>query len=79
MKAKEWRIYFTPAREGLKSRGFDSKDDAVKFIADHLSARGMITNIQWKGHEASFKVGYGLIKDAKYVKVKSEHSLEPAH
>jgi len=57
---KLWRIYLV----GKASKGFDKREDAVKFLSDTIASGGRVKDILWKGNVISAKNTFGFIRDA---------------
>jgi len=64
---KEWRIYYNLGKS-LTSQGWDSKDDAIRFMAVTLKAGYAIKDIKWRGQNISAKITLSMLADAERIK-----------
>jgi hypothetical protein len=64
---KEWRIYYKLGRS-LTSQGWDSKDDAIRFMAKTPKAGDAIKDIKWRGQNIPAKVTLSMLADAERIK-----------
>jgi hypothetical protein len=65
---KEWRIYHNPGVGKPESEGWDTREDAVKFMARQLKAGHSIKDILWKGKTISAKMTLSLIAEAERIR-----------
>ncbi len=65
---KEWRIYFKQQGPRESSEGWDSKDDAVRFMAKTLHAGDAIKDIKLRGKNISARFTLSLLAEAERIK-----------
>lgn len=65
---KEWRIYIKQQRSRESSQGWDSKDDAVRFMAETQHAGHAIKDIELRGKNISARITLRLLADAERIK-----------
>jgi hypothetical protein len=63
---KEWRIHYRePGIRGDHSESFETRGDALTFMAKTIASGGSIKNIQQKGRSVLAAAVFALLTDAR--------------